>query len=162
MVALPFSLADLLITDITSTNNHIRVTATSQQATAICPSCQHTSSRVHSWYQRCPYDLPMSGNAVQLRLRVRRLRPCRVLCNRETFPNSVIEDNNTGIDNLFKQVLHFLKRRKLCLLTRKSVPHRTQISQCRNQRHHHSQTNTPSMSIYVLSRAAPYVSSSKR
>ncbi|WP_151754658.1 transposase family protein [Dictyobacter vulcani] len=85
MVALPFSLADLLITDIPSTNNHILVTATSQQETAICPSCQHTSSRIHSWYQRFPYDLPMSGNAVQLRLRVRRFRCLNTLCQKTTF-----------------------------------------------------------------------------
>jgi transposase len=63
----------------------VTITACATRPTAICPSCQHVSRRVHSYYTRSPQDLPVSGHIVQLVLRVRRFRCMNQDCQRRTF-----------------------------------------------------------------------------
>ena len=61
------------------------ITACAISPTAVCPSCQQISHRVHSYYTRSPQDLPISGQMVQLVLRVRRFRCQNRQCQRQTF-----------------------------------------------------------------------------
>lgn len=73
------------MTEVISTEEKLIICATSQMVQASCPSCQHVSRRTHSYYQRSPRDLPISGQAVQLRLRVRRFRCLNKACSKQTF-----------------------------------------------------------------------------
>jgi hypothetical protein len=52
---------------------------------AVCPTCQQSSDRVHSYYDRFPRDLPVSDHPVQLILTVRRFRCLNTQCFRKTF-----------------------------------------------------------------------------
>lgn len=82
---LPFSLPSFVIQQITTLGTIVTITACATRPTAICPSCQHVSYRVHSYYTRSPQDLPISGHIVQLVLRVRRFRCMNQDCQRRTF-----------------------------------------------------------------------------
>ncbi len=68
-----------------STEASLTVVAVSCKGEAHCPDCHQISQRVHSYYQRCPQDLPISGQTVQLVLRVRRFRCPNEDCPRKTF-----------------------------------------------------------------------------
>jgi transposase len=59
--------------------------------TAICPRCHQGSQRVHSYYLRTPHDLPISGQIVQLQLRVRRFRCQNRACVQKTFAERLPE-----------------------------------------------------------------------
>ncbi len=67
---LPFSLPGFAIQQVTALRTILTITACATRPTAVCPSCQHVSHRVHSYYTRSPQDLPVSGPIVQLVLRV--------------------------------------------------------------------------------------------
>lgn len=82
---LPFSLPGFAIQHITNLREILTITAYATSATAVCPSCQHVTRRVHSYYTRSPQDLPVSGHIVQLVLRVRRFRCLNHHCQRQTF-----------------------------------------------------------------------------
>lgn len=82
---LPFSLPGFAIQHITNRREILTITACATGPTAVCPSCQHVSRRVHSYYTRSPQDLPVSGHIVQLVLRVRRFRCLNQHCPRQTF-----------------------------------------------------------------------------
>ncbi|MBO0793146.1 MAG: ISL3 family transposase [Ktedonobacteraceae bacterium] len=73
------------MTEVISTEEKLTICATSQTEQAHCPACQQVSYRIHSYYQRCPRDLPISGQTVQLRLRVRRFRCLNAACSKQTF-----------------------------------------------------------------------------
>lgn len=73
------------MTEVISTAEQLIICATSQSVEAACPACHEASQRVHSYYQRSPRDLPVSGRAVQLRLRVRRFRCLNGQCSKQTF-----------------------------------------------------------------------------
>lgn len=82
---LPFSLPGFAIQQITTLGTIVTITAFASRSTAVCPSCQHVSHRVHSYYTRSPQDLPVSGHIVQLVLQVRRFRCLNPHCQRQTF-----------------------------------------------------------------------------
>src|SRR6266699_6414097 len=82
---LPFSLPGFAIQQITNLGTILTITVCATRPTAVCPSCQHVSRRVHSYYTRSPQDLPSSGYIVQLVLRVRRFRCLNLHCQRQTF-----------------------------------------------------------------------------
>ena len=82
---LPFHLPGFEIQEISVTEAEITVTACATSKTAVCPACQQTSSRLHSFYTRTPDDLPVSGQAVCLNLRVRRFRCQNQACHKRTF-----------------------------------------------------------------------------
>lgn len=54
-----------------------------------CPTCDTTSSVVHSRYERRPADLPSIGQPRTLRLRVRRFYCCEIACRRRTLAESL-------------------------------------------------------------------------
>ncbi len=85
MPSIPFPLPGFQVTDVISTEEKVIICASSQATQAQCPACQHLSERVHSYYHRSPRDLPVSGQAVQLRLRVRRFRCLNAACSKKTF-----------------------------------------------------------------------------
>jgi transposase len=82
---LPFSLPGFEIHQVGSALARLSITAIASSHTSICPACQHVSHRVHSYYIRSPQDLPVSGQPVQLILRVRRFRCQNRSCTQQTF-----------------------------------------------------------------------------
>src|SRR6266568_1883860 len=82
---LPFSLPGFAIQQITNLGTILTITGCATRPTAVCPSCQHVSRRVHSYYTRSAQDLPVSGHIVQLVLHVRRFRCMNQDCQQQTF-----------------------------------------------------------------------------
>jgi transposase len=73
------------VEQIERTEKGLRITACATTSSACCPDCQQASSRVHSYYTRCPMDLPSSGRPISLLLRVRHFRCSNRACPRKTF-----------------------------------------------------------------------------
>jgi len=73
------------VEQIEKTEKGIRITARATASSACCPDCQQASSRVHSYYMRCPMDLPSSGRPISLALQVRHFRCSNRACPRKTF-----------------------------------------------------------------------------
>ena len=69
----------------------LTITACALTKMGVCPSCGEETSHVHSYYQRHPQDLPISGLQVQLILRVRRFRCLNSQCARQTFAERLPE-----------------------------------------------------------------------
>src|SRR3712207_5898930 len=69
--ALPFVLPGFTIDQVRVVDTTLLVEASATRPTAICPSCQTISQRVHSRYIRTPRDLPVTDHAVRLLLHVR-------------------------------------------------------------------------------------------
>ena len=63
----------------------------SRRKRAPCPSCARPSGRRHSGYVRRLADLPWQGRAVELRVRVRRLRCANPACPRAIFAERLPE-----------------------------------------------------------------------
>ncbi len=61
------------------------IAAESRRDHARCPGCRTVSTSVHSRYRRQPADLPASGQAVRLRLTIRRFYCRNPSCPRRTF-----------------------------------------------------------------------------
>jgi len=83
-VLLP-DLSGFCVEQIERTEKGIRITARATGAFACCPDCQQASSRVHSYYMRCPMDLPSSGRPITFVLQVRHFRCSNRVCSRKTF-----------------------------------------------------------------------------
>lgn len=81
----PFDLPGCLLDDVLLTGDTLLISAHADGDHAVCPDCGSCSRRVHSYYVRCPTDLPVSGRAVCLRLRLRRFRCMALACPRRTF-----------------------------------------------------------------------------
>jgi transposase len=58
-------------------------------ASATCPHCGTSSSRIHSYYTRRPRDLPISGESVRLLLHLRRFRCLAATCPALTFSERI-------------------------------------------------------------------------
>ena len=84
-ISLPFSLADCIVDDITTTDTTITITAHSIRCPTRCPRCDRPSERVHSHYTRAPRDLPILERIVRLALRVQRLFCDNPACPQRTF-----------------------------------------------------------------------------
>jgi transposase len=65
------------------------ISARAMSPEGVCPCCEQTSHRIHSYYTRSPADLPVSGQRVQLVLHVRRFRCQNRQCQRQTFVERV-------------------------------------------------------------------------
>ena len=87
----PFSLPGWDIHEIVVGEISMIVIASPTCPTAVCPACHQVSERVHSYYARTPHDLPVSGQAVQLQLRVRRFRCQNQECQQQTFAERIPE-----------------------------------------------------------------------
>jgi transposase len=88
---LQFTFAGFEIQHIASSETMLTITACALTKTRACPSCGEETSHVHSYYQRHPQDLPISGLQVQLILRVRRFRCLNSQCARQTFAERLPE-----------------------------------------------------------------------
>ncbi len=85
MISLPFELPGFTVTQVEADEETVLIRATAQQTIALCPRCQSPSQSIHSYYQRSPQDLPVSGKTVRLLLRVRRFRCHNPHCSQRTF-----------------------------------------------------------------------------
>jgi transposase len=82
---LPFSLPGFEVQEISDSETILTGTACATAPTARCSSCGQEFHRIHSYYTRCPADLPVSGQTVRLCLRVRRFRCQNQACHQQTF-----------------------------------------------------------------------------
>ncbi|MCZ7572837.1 MAG: ISL3 family transposase [Ardenticatenaceae bacterium] len=89
MITIPFKLPGFAVEQVSSTESDITIEARTTSSTAACPHCTVSSSRIHSYYQREPHDLPLSEYRVRLRLRVRRFRCLNQDCPHRTFAERV-------------------------------------------------------------------------
>ncbi|GAC1350764.1 MAG: hypothetical protein NVSMB27_36410 [Ktedonobacteraceae bacterium] len=85
MFSLPFELPGFTVTHVEAAEKTVIIGATAHQTTATCPRCHQSSQSIHSYYQRSPRDLPVSGKTVRLVLRVRRFRCQNPTCSQQTF-----------------------------------------------------------------------------
>lgn len=85
MSHIPFTLPGFEIQHVTRVEDAWIITAVATSSTSACPSCCQISARIHSYYMRSPHDLPISGQGIQLKLRVRRFRCQNGGCARQTF-----------------------------------------------------------------------------
>lgn len=85
MVTIPFSLPGFQIEQIRQSETSLMLTASATSQAATCPACQQVSQHIHSYYTRAAHDLPISGQAVRLLLRVRRFRCQNRQCPQQTF-----------------------------------------------------------------------------
>jgi transposase len=88
---IPFPLPGFEIQQVSRVEKTFVITAIATSEAANRPSCGQMSKRIHSYYLRKPHDLPSSGQAVQLHLRVRRLRCQNGACSRRTFSERLPE-----------------------------------------------------------------------
>jgi transposase len=79
------NLPDLHFEALTREDQHFIARISSQQPTSTCPSCGKPSHHVHSHYQRCLQDLPISGLAVCWQIQVRRFRCVTKRCKQGIF-----------------------------------------------------------------------------
>jgi transposase len=75
----------LRLEKIVPQSNLITVVIKTSQSAALCPKCQHPSTKVHSRYQRQIADLPWEGIAVRLLLLSRKFFCTQPLCPRRIF-----------------------------------------------------------------------------
>src|SRR5262245_35458196 len=73
------------------TTSELVLTAVSHSVGASCPRCKALSTRIHSYYTRRPYDLPICGHPVQLVLHLRRFRCLNRACSAATFTERLPE-----------------------------------------------------------------------
>jgi transposase len=82
---LPFVFPGFEIQEVYVDGTRLCISARSTSPTAECPTCHQISTRLHSYYLRSPADLPVSGQIVHLKLRVRRFRCQNPQCKQQTF-----------------------------------------------------------------------------
>jgi transposase len=82
---LPFALPEFQIEFVRTVGTKLLVEAHATISVRCCPSCQHSSRRIHSRYTRSARDLPVSEQAVSLVLHVRRFFCDNPDCPRRTF-----------------------------------------------------------------------------
>jgi transposase len=110
MFCLPFELPGFTVTHVESREKTVVIDATAQKTTANCPGCQQPSLSVHSYYQRSPQDLPVSGKTVRLVLRVRRFRCQNPQCAQRTFAErhpEVLASSAQRTERLTSTLAHF-------------------------------------------------------
>jgi len=82
---LPFPFAGFEVQQMTKVETMVTIPARVLTKTGICPSCGEETSRIQSYSQRDPQDVPISGLQVQRIVRVRRFRGLNSLCARQPF-----------------------------------------------------------------------------
>ena len=87
MLPLDFFLTPLGLacTEIQATPQTVTLALQALSATACCPVCGQSTTRVHSRYQRALADLPWQGRPLHLRLTVRRFFCPTAGCPRRIF-----------------------------------------------------------------------------
>ncbi|NEU15182.1 ISL3 family transposase, partial [Methylobacterium sp. BTF04] len=79
------SLPGCIVDRVVRRSGHLIIVAHVRRHCGCCPDCGTPSSAVHSRYVRQPADLPSFGEAVTLRLKVRRFYCHHRACRRRTF-----------------------------------------------------------------------------
>src|SRR5262245_61253204 len=79
------NLPGCVIDSIEQRNEKLVVMGHSSSIKASCPTCGNESTSIHSYYTRRAEDLPVSEQAVELVLRVRRYRCRNRTCGQGTF-----------------------------------------------------------------------------
>lgn len=87
----PCFLPGCAIDQIEQDEQGVMIWAQVSSSVATCPTCEQNSVRVHSCYMRSPQDLPLGGQAVCVRLRVRRFWCSNPACARQTFAERLPE-----------------------------------------------------------------------
>lgn len=82
---IPFSLPGFEIDEINQSTDMVEIVAHSIEIEATCPACQQCSSRVHSYYERSPADLPFLSRQIKFLLTVKRFRCQNPNCPKATF-----------------------------------------------------------------------------
>jgi transposase len=82
---LPCPLPGCAVDRVIRSPDQLVIVARRRRGHGRCPSCGTPSSAVHSRYERHPADLPSFGQAVRLRVRVRRFYCHHPSCRRRTF-----------------------------------------------------------------------------
>ena len=82
---LPIVIPGFTIQEINQSEQALLIQAQSVSSNGVCPSCQMTSSQIHSYHRRSPHDLPVSDRTVRLVLAVKRFRCLNTNCSRRTF-----------------------------------------------------------------------------
>jgi len=82
---MPLIPAGLAVVEVVSTADHVVITSSPHQSSAVCPTCAQVSQRLHSRYQRTLADLPWQGRPVALQVQARRFRCLNPSCARQTF-----------------------------------------------------------------------------
>ncbi len=75
----------MLIEDIQATETSLSLTVRATHPTSCCPLCRHSSSSIHSHYQRTLRDASCLGRQMQLSLTVRRFYCRNRVCERKVF-----------------------------------------------------------------------------
>lgn len=83
--AVTLRLPDCQVTRVERHGEGLELTVSTRERAGVCPDCGQRSGQVHSYYHRRVEDLPISGTAVVLNVRVRRLRCRNAACRRQTF-----------------------------------------------------------------------------
>lgn len=87
-----FTVPEQLHVDALSFDGHsVTIHASTENPAAKCPSCGHSSLRIHSVYQRTLADLPWCGTPVCLRLRVRKFFCDETSCSQRIFAERLDE-----------------------------------------------------------------------
>lgn len=84
-----FSLPGFKIAEIRNDQGCIHIQAQSLTKAACCPSCNHGSDHVPSYYHRTLKELPIAESIVQLHLTVQRFRCLNPQWQRKTFAESL-------------------------------------------------------------------------
>jgi transposase len=71
------------IEDIQATETSLSLTVRATRPTSCCPLCRHSSSSIHSHYQRTLSDASCAGRQIQLSLTVRRFYCRNRFCERK-------------------------------------------------------------------------------
>jgi len=82
---LPFGLPGFVIEEVQTEETALLIGARAVTAMRPCPDCGQLASRIHSRYRRIVRDLPVTAQAVQLHLHVRRFFCDAAACPRRTF-----------------------------------------------------------------------------
>ena len=85
MIPFPFHIPGFDIRSMKEEAMIVIIDAVVQSPIAECPCCHHLSTSIHSYYQRSPHDLPISGKRVRLVLHVRRFRCHNAACQQRIF-----------------------------------------------------------------------------
>jgi len=82
-------LADLIIGGMEWAGSGLTLCVSTATLACACPNCEVTSARTHGSYQRTVHDAPVSGQALALRLRMRRFKCVNPHCPTVTFAEQI-------------------------------------------------------------------------
>lgn len=84
-IDLPFCETESVVRTVSGIDIHARLA----RLPGICPQCGQLSSRIHGYFERTLWDLPVSQLQVRIKLRVRRYRCLTPSCGQRTFSQRV-------------------------------------------------------------------------